>query len=261
MHTLMENLAQTLDCGQCFRWDRLQDGTWEGVAYGKYLHITEENFSGVLRDPFWADYFDMGTDYAGIRAGLCAKDSTLAEAAHYAPEIHILRQEPWEALCSFILSQCNNIKRIKGMAARLCRAYGRNIGNGRFAFPEAETLALADEGDLRALGFGFRAPYVISAAKSVAQGSIDFKVLKVMPLKEARDALTGLSGVGPKVADCTLLYGLHRMDAFPMDVWMKRAMKVLFPGKDPSWFGPYAGVAQQYIFHYSRHHPELFQCA
>jgi N-glycosylase/DNA lyase len=130
----MEALGQTLDCGQSFRWNCLPDGTWEGVACGRYLHITQENLPGVLRDGFWARYFDMGLDYEKIRADFCAMNPVLAEAAHYAPEIRILNQAPWEALCSFLLSQCNNIKRIKGLVARLCAAYGRPVDGMHRAF-------------------------------------------------------------------------------------------------------------------------------
>lgn len=255
----METLAQSLDCGQCFRWDRQPDGSWDGVARGKHLHITADNLTGVLNDPLWAEYFDTGLDYDKIRGEFCRLDPVLAEAARYAPDMRILNQDPWEALCSFILSQCNNIKRIKGMVARLCAKFGKPVDEKYRAFPTAEALASAAEEDLRALGCGFRAAYVLDAARKVACGKIDLDGIRKIPLGEARLKLTEINGVGPKVADCAMLYGLHRLDAFPMDVWMKRAMKTLFPGKEPAWFGPYAGVAQQYLFHYSRNHPELFR--
>lgn len=255
----METLGQTLDCGQSFRWAQSPDGAWEGVACGRYLRITEENLPDVLRDRFWADYFDMGLDYGKIRARFCAADPVLSEAACYAPDIRILNQDPWEALCSFILSQCNNIKRIKGIVARLCSACGEPIDELHRAFPAPEALAREGESGLRALGCGFRAAYVSEAARLAADGKVDWEALRRLPLDEAREKLTELPGVGPKVADCTLLYGLHRLDAFPMDVWMKRAMRTLFPGRSPAEFGPYAGIAQQYLFHYSRNHPELFR--
>lgn len=255
----METLAQTLDCGQCFRWNRLPDGSWDGMACGRHLRITEKNLPAVLNDGFWAGYFDMGLDYGGIRKRFCTMDPALARAARYAPEMRILNQDPWEALCSFILSQCNNIKRIKGMVSRLCAEFGRPVEEGRRAFPAAETLAAAREEELRALGCGFRAAYVLDAARKVASGEINLEKVRRMPLEDARAKLAGIRGVGPKVADCALLYGLHRLDAFPMDVWMKRVMQTLFPGKKPAWFGPYAGIAQQYLFHYGRNHPELFR--
>ena len=257
--TEFETLGQTLDCGQSFRWRQMHDGSWEGVACGRYLHITKDNLGDVLRDEFWSNYFDMGFDYAGIREHLSKNEPMLAEAARYAPEIRILNQDPWEALCSFILSQCNNIGRIKGLADRLSHAWGAPLGGGHYAFPEPEALAGAGEAELRKVGCGFRAPYVATAAQSAADGKLDWDALRRLPLDEARGMLTELPGIGPKVADCALLYGLHRLDAFPMDVWMKRAMKTLFPGKSPAEFGRCAGIAQQYIFHYSRNHPELFR--
>lgn len=253
----LDTLGQTLDCGQCFRWERLPDGSWSGCAGNRSVHITQDNLQTVLSDAFWAHYFDMERDYDAIRRQFSAQDSVLAEAVCYAPDIRILNQDPWEALCSFLLSQCNNIKRIKSLVSRLCQSYGEPTGTCA-AFPTPETLARLSERDLRALGCGYRAGYLINAARRTAEGKLEFDRLRRLPLEQARRELMELDGIGPKVADCVLLYGLHRLEAFPMDVWMKRAMKVLFPGKKPEDFGAYAGIAQQYIFHYSRNHPELF---
>lgn len=253
------DLAETLECGQCFRWNRQEDGSYTGVASGRILNISRENLPRALEDPFWREYFDFGLDYEKIRSGLAASDPVLARAAEFAPGMRILNQEPWEALCSFIISQNNNIPRIKGIVARLCREFGRDIG-GEYAFPPAEVLASLEEKDLGEVRCGFRARYLIDAAKKTARGEIDFDELKRIPLGEARAKLMTIVGVGPKVADCALLYGLHRLEAFPMDVWMKRAMGTLFPGREPESFGAYAGIAQQYIFHYSRMNPHLFRC-
>ena len=253
------DLAQTLDCGQCFRWERQGDGSYTGVASGRILNISEQNRELALNDPFWRNYFDLPLDYGKIRDDLSAGDATLAQAAKYAPGMRILNQEPWEALCSFIFSQNNNIPRIKGIVARFCAGFGESIGEGYYAFPKAERVAGLREEDLAGIRSGFRAKYILSAARKVAQGDIDLESLKTAPLDEARCRLMTIHGVGPKVADCTLLYGLHRLEAFPMDVWMKRAMSTLFPGRGPESFGRYAGIAQQYIFHYSRNNPELFE--
>lgn len=251
-------LDHTLGCGQCFRWRRLPDGAWEGVVGTRVLRVSPQNFGQAVQDAFWAGYFDMDTDYAKIRGQMCGFDPALARAVCFAPEIRILRQDPWEALCSFLLSQCCNIPRIMGMVERLCRAYGSPLGEDQYAFPRPEQLAAAREKDLRALGFGYRAIYLCAAARNAVEGKLDFGRIAALPLAQARAGLTELEGVGPKVADCVLLYGLHRMDAFPSDVWIKRAMKTLFPGREAADFGPWAGLAQQYIFHYSRCHPELF---
>ncbi len=253
------DLEQTLDCGQCFRWERQKDGSYTGVAYGRILNISEENREQALRDPFWRDYFDLPLDYEKIREDLAAGDAALARAAKFAPGMRILNQEPWEALCSFIFSQNNNIPRIKGIVARFCAGFGERIGDGVFAFPKAEKIACLREEELAEIRCGFRAKYILSAARKVARGEVDLEALKTAPLPEARERLMTIHGVGPKVADCTLLYGLHRLEAFPMDVWMKRAMRVLFPGREPESFGRYAGIAQQYIFHYSRSNPALFE--
>lgn len=253
------DLEQTLDCGQCFRWERQKDGSYTGVAFGRILNISEENREQALRDPLWRNYFDLPLDYGKIREDLAAGDAALARAAKFAPGMRILNQEPWEALCSFIFSQNNNIPRIKGIVARFCTGFGERIGEGVFAFPKAEKIARLREEELAEIRCGFRAKYILSAARKVAQGEVDLEALKTAPLPEARERLMTIHGVGPKVADCTLLYGLHRLEAFPMDVWMKRAMRVLFPGREPESFGRYAGIAQQYIFHYSRSNPALFE--
>lgn len=253
------SLAQTLECGQCFRWERQEDGSYAGIAGGRWLRVSEDSLADVLRDKFWAHYFDMELDYDAVRRSLSRMDPVLAEAACYAPGIRILNQDPWETLCSFILSQANNIPRIRGLVRRICLLCGPAIGGGHRGFPSAAAVSGLSEKDLRAAGCGFRAAYVLDAARKTASGEIDFACLREMPLEQAREKLTSVAGVGPKVADCTLLYGLHRLEAFPMDVWMKRAMKSLFPGRTPADFGRYAGVAQQYIFHYSRNHPELFR--
>ena len=252
------DLAETLDCGQCFRWNQQADGSYTGVAFGRVLNISEKNRSQVIEDAFWRDYFDYQLDYGKIRSDFAAFDPTLAQAAEFAPGMRILNQEPWEALCSFIFSQNNNIPRIKGIVSRFCAEFGRDIG-GAYTFPAAKTIAVLQEDDLSGLRCGFRARYLLDAAKKVAQGEIDLDELRTVPLADARAKLMTIIGVGPKVADCTLLYGLHRLEAFPMDVWMKRAMSTLFPGRQPEFFGKYAGIAQQYIFHYSRNNPQLFQ--
>ena len=182
----------------------------------------------------------------------------MTSTAKYAPGIRILRQEPYEALCTFIISQNNNIKRIKGIVQRLCESYGEPLPNGQFAFPTALTMAQLSVDDLAPLRAGFRARYLCDAAKRVADGEVDLEYCRTAGYDDARAELMKITGVGVKVADCTLLFGLHRVEAFPIDVWMKRAMEKLFPDMTADDFGEYAGIAQQYIFHYSRMHPELF---
>ena len=258
------DLAQTLDCGQSFRWVERSDGGFDGVAFKKSVTVrldgTDlyiENADEADRE-LWHSYFDLGLDYGKIREEISAIHPVLADAARYAPGIRILRQEPFEALCTFIISQNNNIQRIKGIVQRLCELLGERLPDGAFAFPEAEKLAALNPDDLAPLRAGFRNRYLIDAARKVADGDVDLEKCRACAYDEARNELMQITGVGVKVADCTLLFGLHRIEAFPLDVWMKRAMAKLFPGMTPDDFGQYAGIAQQYIFHYSRMNPGLF---
>ena len=262
------DLAQTLSCGQCFRWSEQSDGSFLGVVREKCARVYTENDRLIVdgaqeaERELWFRYFDLGLDYGAVRRELSAIHPTLAEAARYAPGIRILDQEPFEALISFIISQNNNIKRITGIVERLCEHFGEPIGGegtrSVYSFPTAERLAALQPDDLAPIRAGFRHRYIIDAAQKVADGTIDLEAIRSTPYDEARAELMKIRGVGVKVADCVLLYGLHRLDGFPLDVWMKRAMAVLFPGLSPSDFGQYAGIAQQYIFHYARMHPELF---
>ena len=265
-------LAQTLDCGQAFRWKPVcgRSNAWHGVAFGRYLlleqradaillHCSEEELQEV-----WSDYFDLAEDYALKRAMLSEMSEAIKEAARFAPGIRILRQEPWEALCSFIISQNNNIPRIKGIIERLCELLGEKIGEDCegepvYSFPTPQVLSEQTVESLAPLRSGFRAKYLIDAAKKVVSNEVDMKKAALSPIEDSRKELQKIKGVGPKVAECALLYGLHRTECFPMDVWMKRAAEVLLPGRDPAEFGENAGLAQQYIFHYSRMHPELFK--
>lgn len=258
------DLAQTLDCGQSFRWTEKEDGSFEGIAFGKSVTVRLENntlyIENATKEDFeniWYEYFDLSLDYGKIREEISGIHPVLCEAAKYAPGIRILRQEPYEALCTFIISQNNNIKRIKGIVQRLCESFGEKIEGG-YAFPTAERLAVLTPDDLAPLRAGFRNRYLIDAAQKVAFGEVDLEKCRNCNYDEARAELMKITGVGVKVADCTLLFGLHRIEAFPVDVWMKRAMEKLFPDMKPDDFGEYAGIAQQYIFHYSRMHPELF---
>lgn len=257
------DLAQTLDCGQCFRFDERPDGSWHGVARHRPLTLRQTGEGVLLQsvspaefESFWRGYFDFGRDYAAIRESYRA-DRTLYTCACFSPGMRVLRQDAWEALLSFIISQNNNVKRIKGIVRRLCLAFGEPIGNadGDYAFPSPAALADRREEELAPLRAGWRASYLLDAARRVAGGEIDLGAVAAMPLAEARKALQTIRGVGPKVAECVLLYGMGRLEAFPLDVWMKRAMTQLFPGRTPESFGDCAGIAQQYIFHYCRCHP------
>ena len=228
------------------------NGANEAAEGGGSIFIsgTIEDFESV-----WRGYFDLDLDYAKIRRGLCV-DDFMRKASAYGAGIRILRQDAWEALCSFIISQCNNIPRIKKIITSLCESFGEKTefrGRTYYAFPSAEKLSLCSEEDLAPLRCGYRAEYIISAARAVSGGTIDLQALAQGSPDDVRAALRSIRGVGSKVADCAILYGLHMLDSFPLDVWIKRAVAEYYgPGFDPAIYHPYAGVAQQYMYYYIR---------
>ena len=251
------SLPMTLDCGQAFRWSSDDGKLWKGIAYNKYLELyidndtlvllntTEEDFNNI-----WKRYFDLERDYQKIIDSI-SENEILKSASSYGSGIRLLNQEPWETLCSFIISQNNNIPRIKGIIDRLCMNFGENQ-NGVYTFPSANIIAKLSLEDLSVLRSGFRAKYILDAAKKVSSGEIDLDTLKSMDIDSARQELMKIKGVGPKVADCTLLFALEHIEAFPKDVWIKRAMEKLFGGQLPECAVPYAGIVQEYIFYYAR---------
>lgn len=250
------NLDITLDCGQAFRWVQ-EDKSWSGVAFGEYLNIVQESDTIILRntsldtyEKIWKHYFDFDKDYEEICNRL-KQDSLIAPTVEEYYGIRILNQDSWEALCSFVISQQNNIKRIKGIVDRLCRAYGDRLENGWYTFPSAQRLASLTVQDFEELGTGYRAKYLERLSKSVASGEIDLEGIKQMPLEQARKELLNIYGVGVKVANCALLFGFEFYDAFPVDVWMKRVMEY-YPDGLPKCFDGIGGIAQQYLFFWAR---------
>lgn len=251
------SLDDILDCGQCFRWEKLEAGCWRGLVYGRCRTLRQENdaltFYDVDMDEFneiWYDYFDFRRDYGEVRKTLY-QDTAMRRAVDFTPGMRVLRQEPWEALCSFILSQNNNIKRIRGLVLRLCEAFGDPVEGG-FAFPAPERLAALSEDGLAPVRCGFRAGYVLDAARKVSSGEVDFAEINRMPLETASRELQKIRGVGPKVAACALLYGFGRADSVPVDVWIDRALKEFYPDGIPAEIAGIAGLGQQYLFHYIR---------
>ena len=252
------DVALTLDCGQAFRWSEKEDGIWHGVAFGKAVDISMSEdkliISGDVIESdrsLWAGYFDLERDYAQICENLKA-DEHLKKAIGAYPGIRILHQDSWEALCSFIISQNNNIPRIKGIIERLCVHFGDDLGNGDFSFPSAQTVAKLSVEDLAPLRSGFRAKYIVDAAQKVTGGEVDLDKLAVCDIDEARQELIKIKGVGAKVAECTLLYGCGRVDAFPVDVWVRRIMSEMYPDGLPECTKDVEGIAQQYLFHWRR---------
>lgn len=263
------SLRDTLDCGQAFRWYE-HNGKWFGTAHRKRIFLFESGdkiiIKGITSDEFdrtWIEYFDLSRNYGEIIDSI-SSDKVLKEVSSFASGIRILKQDPWEALCSFIISQNNNIPRIKGIIERLCENFGEKADDSTgetdlpplaslaYSFPSAEAIAKLDVEELAPLRSGFRAKYIIDAAQKVANGSVDLSVLDSAPIEDAMNAMMSIKGVGPKVACCALLYGCGRIECFPIDVWMRRAMTKLFDGELPAVAVPYAGIVQQYIFHYAR---------
>jgi len=260
------DLERIFECGQCFRWNADENGVYTGVAYGRAARIYREGdsifISGTVEDfeKIWRGYFDLDRSYADIRAGLCV-DEYMTEASTFGAGIRILCQEKWEALCSFIISQCNNIPRIKKIVETLCRLFGDKVtlfGEEYYTFPSAEKIAALTAEDLAPLRSGYRAPYIINAAKMIASGELDLEKVAAGDPVDALKTLKTLNGVGDKVANCVVLFGLQMLDAFPIDVWMKKALKAHYEGGfDPKIFAPYAGIAQQYMFYFARSGKDL----
>ena len=263
------SLAQCLNCGQTFRWKRA-DGGFSGVALGRPMFVRQTgdvltlDGIGEAAGAAFLRYFDLERDYGAIMAEY-ADDPFLAEGMAFAQGLRVLRQPPFEALITFIISANNNIARITGIVDRLCRRFGVRLGDDAYDFPTPGKLASADIEALKACGAGYRARYISDTAKAVCSG-FDLGGLAALDFEQARQKLTQLCGVGLKVADCVCLYGLGFLQAFPMDVWMNRVlcgaygytgtndrqMRAFVDEK----FGAHAGIAQQYLFHYARNNKD-----
>lgn len=249
-------LKKTLFCGQCFRFTEREDGIFCGVVGKRYAEL-EQLADGVAvlnanegDEVFWNEYFDSELDYSLLFEEF-STDETLRLATK-EKGIRVLRQEPFETLISFIISQNNNIKRISGIIGRLCEEFGTKIGDGVYAFPTQEQLKGVTEADLSPLRAGFRAKYIVDAVNKVTSGEINLEGLFALSTPEAREELKKIKGVGNKVADCVLLFAFHKTECIPMDVWMKRVMSAYYPDGLPQNLVKYGGIAQQYLFDFAR---------
>lgn len=251
------SLEHIFTCGQCFRWQESPRGGYVGVTLGRPTRIWTHQGSLFLRssaqdfEEVWRNYFDLDRDYQAMTQDFLV-NPFMEKAVAYGEGLRILRQDSWETLISFLISQCNRIPRIQAILDRLCRAFGDPVeleGETLYTFPSPQTLAGLTLEELAFLRAGYRAPYLLSAVQAITEGRFSLEQVSLLPTPQARIALMELPGVGRKVADCILLFGLGRLEAFPVDTWMKKAGS-FYP--QPEEFGPYAGVAQQYIFHYAR---------
>ena len=271
-------LANIFDCGQCFRWNKQDDGSYTGVFKNNVMNVQKsENtvtFKGICDgniEEIVRDYFDLDRDYDEIKEQLSKIDENVKTSIEYGKGIRILNQDLWEMIISYIISANNNIPRIKGIIERLSKAYGKEIdwnGEKYYSFPTAEELKDVTVEDFRKLGTGFRDIRLYETTHMILDGKVNLVQLQNNPnTLEVREQLLSLSGVGPKVADCILLFStLKRFEVFPIDVWVRRVMNELYI-KNPDEnkvnkkeieklakekFGNLAGIAQQYLFYWKR---------
>ena len=256
----------TFDCGQCFRWERQSDGSYIGVAGGQAVRVKADGetvtIDGITEkdyETFWKNYLDADRDYSEIKKAVSTND-IMKKAVSFGSGIRILRQEFFETLISFIISQRSSIPKIKSSVEKMCKLWGDEIvfdGKSYYTFPTAEKIASLTEDDIRTVGVGYRAPYIIKAAEAVLNGDIKEEDLNMADTAAARQSLLTLYGVGDKVCDCVLLFSLGKYDLFPADVWIKRVMEENFNTKDAknigeSIFRSYSGFAQQYLFYWRK---------
>lgn len=248
------DIEQIANSGQCFRITRTSFNTWHVKAFGRRLSVTkvsnneyifdcaEEEFSSV-----WYNYFDLSTDYSIYKSAIRrSKDQYLINAIDYGYGIRILHQDLWETIVSFIISQRNNIPRIRGIIERLCYPFSGD-------FPSPTLLKDYTENDLKLLGLGYRAKYIVNIIRDVLDGTLRLDYLKILSTTDALEYLQKFNGIGAKVASCIALFSLHKIDAFPQDVWIKRIIETRYGGKFPfEKYATFAGIVQQYMFFYER---------
>lgn len=273
-------LADIFECGQCFRWNVESDGSYTGVVKNAVINVKKENdeiiFTGNSNESIEEfketikDYFDLETNYDDIKAKLSSIDEYLKESTEFGKGIRILNQDLWECIISFIISANNNIPRIKKIIERISQNYGEEIvwnGKSYYTFPSAESLSKASVQDLRDMGLGFRDIRVFNTTHMILEKEINLDEIRKMETSEQmREELLKLDGVGPKVADCILLFGLKRYDVFPIDVWVRRVMNDLYIHNEDEEkvnkkelaklaeekFLGISGLAQQYLFYWKR---------
>ncbi|MCM0650768.1 8-oxoguanine DNA glycosylase [Clostridium swellfunianum] len=271
-------LAHIFDCGQCFRWNRQENKNYIGVAFGKVIEVEKKGDDVVIYNTnekefneIWLDYFDLCRDYSSIKEVL-KEDELLRQSIEFGHGIRILKQEPFELVISFIISANNRIPMIKRAIDNISRRWGRELeykGNTYYAFPTPEELAKASMEEIEACGVGFRAKYIADTVEKINKSrteeykqEYDLNYIKEQSDDGCHEALQIFNGIGPKVADCIMLFSMSKHSAFPVDVWVKRAMQHFYLAPDVSLkkirdfgrnkFGELSGFAQQYLFYYAR---------
>ena len=257
----------TFECGQCFRWERQPDGSFIGIANSQVVRISAHESTVEIKgitpedyESFWKRYLDVDRDYKVIKDAVNINEA-MGKAVTFGSGIRILRQDFFETLISFIISQRSSIPKIKSCVNKLCELCGERItfeGRTYYSFPTPQKVSMLSEDDIRSTGVGYRAPYILRAAQAMINGELDEKLLDTSDTPSARKQLLSLYGVGDKVCDCVLLFSLGKYDLFPSDVWIKRVMQEEFDAKDAktlgeSQFGSYSGFAQQYLFYWRKY--------
>lgn len=263
VHKRIENfsLEQICRSGQCFRMEQRDDGSYSVIAGDRYLRIEQQGKECIFYceeeeyESFWEGYFDIEGNYERYIAEINPKDSYLINAAAFGSGIRILRQDLWEMVVSFLISQQNNIVRIRRCIRNICERYGEELKNPEgevyYAFPKPEAFWELEEDALKECNLGYRSKYVVRTAKSIVSGEVDLEAIREMPYRKAKEELLKLFGVGEKVADCICLFSLHHLEAFPVDTHIYQAMQKHYKRGFPNRrYKGYQGVMQQYIFYY-----------
>jgi len=265
------NLVHTFECGQCFRWIKQDDGSYTGVVKDKVINVSVIDDSLLLKNTdledfknIWYDYFDLGKDYGQIKEAV-TKDDIMKKATAFGWGIRLLKQDIWETLISFIISANNRIPRIMNTVGVIAKQYGCELEMGRekfYSFPNVNALIQPTIEDLKICKGGFRCKYILNSSRMVNKGQVDLNHIPQLDTQKAREELMKFPGVGPKVADCVLLYSGSKYDVFPTDVWVRRIMELLYFKRKTSfgeiqqfagnYFGSLAGFAQQYLFYFAR---------
>lgn len=270
-------LAHIFECGQCFRWNKMDNGSYIGVAFGKVIEVEKRendvliyNISEEEFENLWVYYFDLHRDYSKIKENL-SEDPLLKNAVEFGCGIRLLQQEPFEIIISFITSANNRIPMIKRCIENISKKWGGEIqykGEKYYAFPTIDELHKASLEELETTGTGFRAKYIKDTVEKIYKSKVEdihqYNINRIESLDddECHNALQNFTGIGPKVADCIMLFSMNKYSAFPVDVWVKRAMEQLYLAPDVSLkkirefgrgkFGVLSGFAQQYLFYYAR---------